>query len=172
MKLLFLSLTCVLFFACGTPEPVTDPDQPLNRPEEIDEGLNRILSDAQDVEIFSLNPMRSQMEDPAVAALPHFHDYAILDSKRVDGRERARELLNLVYRGIHESDGTVAACFNPRHGIRVHSKDEHVDFVICYECLSMHIHRGEQQDSALTTEGPLAEINGFWVAEGLVLSGK
>ena len=29
-----------------------------------------------------------------------------------------REILELVERGIRESDGTIAACFDPRHGIR------------------------------------------------------
>lgn len=169
LRLHTLALLLVGLCACGTPDPQTDPELPMVRPEDVSAEVNQWLSDATELQIYSLNPRPSSMEDKELASREHFHDYAILGHATIRDRKRAREILNLVYRGIHESDGTVAACFDPRHGIRATSGERTVDFVICYECLSMHIHHGTQQESATTTRGPQVEMDAIWKQAGLSL---
>ena len=33
-------------------------------------------------------------------------------------------------------------CFNPRHGIRAYNGEEHIDYLICFQCLRLYIYEG------------------------------
>jgi hypothetical protein len=53
------------------------------------------------------------------------------------------------------NDGRVAACFNPRHGIRASREGKTIDLVICFECLQVYVYAEEgRQGSFLTTSSP------------------
>ena len=57
--------------------------------------------------------------------------------------------------GAKDNTGEAAACFNPRHGIRVKSGDKTVDLVICFECLQVKSFAGDKDGpSYLTTRSP------------------
>lgn len=98
-----------------------------------------------------------------------FHDYVILGSVEIrDGKER-EELLRALYKGIADSEGRVAACFNPRHGISATLAGETVDLVICFECLSIQTY-AKNGKGVLTTGSPLPTFNGALRRAGLPIA--
>ena len=99
----------------------------------------RALVTARSLDLFALDPVPLAKDAPAPEK-GAFHDYAILGHAKLTDAVQAKALGELVVRGIRESDGTVAACFNPRHGIRVTQDGRTLDLVICYECLSLTAH--------------------------------
>jgi hypothetical protein len=52
----------------------------------------------------------------------------------INDAETRHRLVSSFQRAVAENQGTIAACFNPRHGIRVTRKQKQVEFVICFEC--------------------------------------
>src|SRR5437016_14182158 len=47
-----------------------------------------------------------------------FHGFSILGKAEVIAADDKTTLLRSFAEGVRKSDGTVAACFNPRHGLR------------------------------------------------------
>ena len=78
-----------------------------------------------------------QSKPATVAPAPpaHFRGYAILGKVEITDPAARQEIVKAVLDGISESDGTVASCFWPRHGVQVLTNGKAVDYVICYECL-------------------------------------
>lgn len=99
----------------------------------------RALRGARSLELFALDPT-PLMQGAVPPEKGVFHEYPILGRAVLSDAVQAKALGELVLRGIRESDGTAAACFNPRHGIRVSQDGRTLDFVICYECLSLSVH--------------------------------
>lgn len=100
-----------------------------------------------------------------------FHGQPVLGTARVDDLATRDLILQLVERGIEASDGTVAACFDPRHGISVAIDGATIDFLICYECLSMEVYRnGERADGHLTVEAVEPELTRLFEDHGLVIA--
>ena len=122
--------------------------------DEIALETRGVLERPDGLEIFALHPY-PHMPEGAAEDGADFHGYRILGSTEVDDAAQRKVLIDLVAIGVDESDGTVAACFDPRHGLRVRQGDEVVDLVICFACLSMHLHGpGELQDSVTIDDSP------------------
>jgi hypothetical protein len=66
-------------------------------------------------------------------------------------------------------DGSIAACFEPRHGIRAETEAGSVDFVICFQCLSMKIYHNGEASSALTASTPGDDLTRIWATAGLTI---
>ncbi len=68
-----------------------------------------------------------------------FHNQAVIGSTVIDDAAVRTELLDALDEGIAANDPNVAAaCFWPRHGIRVMYEGEQHEFVICFKCLRVH----------------------------------
>ncbi|KAA5538521.1 hypothetical protein FYK55_27555 [Roseiconus nitratireducens] len=63
------------------------------------------------------------------------------------------DLLNAFGAGVAANDGTVAACFNPRHGIRVIHEGNLYEFVICFECYSAKWFKNGVRNHGFLTTG-------------------
>ena len=130
-----------------------------------------LLEQSSQMEIFALHPNRHSDEGKPKGADDDFHGYRILDRARLDDAKERKRLVSLVYQGIDKSNGMVAACFDPRHGIRARNGDQVVDLVICYECLQIHLHRSTDGDgadeSALTSETVEPAVTRIFEAHGL-----
>jgi len=114
----------------------------------------KILRNAESFELFSLNPdLRSKPEDGG------FHGWKVLGSTKLDAATRAKVRAALE-QGVSESDGTVAGCFIPRHGIRATSGGQTVELVICFECMSASTYlNGTQGKGFLLTRSPQPTFN-------------
>jgi hypothetical protein len=112
--------------------------------------VREALSKPSRVELLSLEPGR-----PRGKPKRSFHGWKVLGGTLVVDREKQNVLLSAVDRGIAESDGSVAVCFEPRHGITVTSGSTVVDLVICFECLQVEAFvNGKAVEGAPTTSMP------------------
>ncbi len=135
---------------------------------KIPQSARVVLEGADSLEIMALHPSPYMEEGQPTPGKDDFRGYKILGSAQVTLPSNRDGILSAVYRGILASDGMVAACFNPRHGIRATKGKETVDLVICYECLSMHIHDSNgTRTTALTTSSPGARLTTIWQTNGL-----
>jgi hypothetical protein len=108
----------------------------------------KALKESKTFELVSLSP-----QEPAPKEGEKFHDWLILGSTKVKA-EKAKELVAALQAGVAENtDGIVAACFNPRHGIRVELDGKKYDFVICFECYSIAWFIGDERQKAILTTG-------------------
>ena len=88
------------------------------------------------MELLSLDPTPLPPAAPP-PALGVFHGYKITGRAALSDAGKRKALGELVLRGIRESDGRQAKCFEPRHGIRFEQDEKVLELVICYECLSI-----------------------------------
>ena len=64
-----------------------------------------------------------------------------------------------------------AACFIPRHGIRMTSGRDTVDLVICFECLSVNVYVNDKREKGfLTTRDPQPTFDAVLKAAGVKLA--
>lgn len=157
---------CALAAACGSANG-SPQDRPA--PGEMQAEVHKALAAAESATLYALHPYPHETEGEEWAEHARLDDYVVLDQAEVDAAT-ARKVLTLVYDGIEASDGRVAACFNPRHGIRVSGPSGDYDLVICYECLSMQIHHdGEFVQNLLTAEATEKALTPIWAEAGLEL---
>jgi len=119
----------------------------------------KVLDTGERFVLFSLNPTHPALRresDPSPNET--FHDYAVLGKTEIHDQKERAELLRALYNGIANSDGMVASCFNPRHGISATLAGETVDLVICFECLSIETH-AKNGKGVLTTRSPQPTFN-------------
>jgi hypothetical protein len=117
---------------------------------KIPDDLRTILEKAEQFELLSLSPERLQ-EKPKDA----FHDWKVLGKTTVKSAETRDQLVTAFKKGVAANKGIVAACFNPRHGIRVTADGKTTDFVICFECFQVQVFVGDKQDRGfLITASP------------------
>lgn len=112
-----------------------------------------ILEQADEFELLSLTPRL--LREPGKGT---FHGYKILGSTQVRDAVTRERLVTALEKGIAANEGTIGACFNPRHGIHVKKGKEYTDFVICFECLQIEIY-GTGQGRALTMGSPQGTFN-------------
>jgi hypothetical protein len=138
-----------------------DPKQ-----NDLPTATRKILDTGERFVLLSLDPtppgLRSESAPPPKET---FHDYGVLGRTDIHSTEERAELLHALYKGIVESDGSVAACFNPRHGITATLGGDTVDLVICFECLSIETYAGQAEGvlarsaNVLTTHSPQPMFN-------------
>jgi hypothetical protein len=111
----------------------------LLMPNPIPEAAAAALARAETLELLSLSPERPREKPP-----DDFHGWKVLGRAAVKDRETCKGLVAALRRGAEESEGVAAACFNPRHGLRVTHDGKAVDFVICFECLQVQVFEGNR----------------------------
>jgi hypothetical protein len=123
---------------------------PVNGAEnKIPDTVQTILAKADKFELYSLDPDRGK-EKPK----DKFHGWKVLGKAALKTAETRKKLIEALRKGVKANDGTVADCFNPRHGIRATHQGKTVDLVICFECYSMIIYEGKKTATVLTTGAP------------------
>jgi hypothetical protein len=108
-----------------------------------------ILEKAESIELLSLDPTRRQEKSK-----DDFHGWKVLGKTILKKEDDRKTAWTAIEKGIKDNDGSAAACFNPRHGIRATHDGKTVELVICFECLTLHVYVDGKQSSALTTRSP------------------
>jgi hypothetical protein len=98
-----------------------------------------ILDKAEQIELLSIDPQRSDKDGPKDA----FHGHKVLGKTTVKGDAR-KELVEAFVKGM-EGKIDPAKCFNPRHGIRATHEGKTVDLVICFECAQFEVYLGTDE---------------------------
>ena len=113
-----------------------------------------VLDKAEQFELLSLDPAVE-----GVKGKEGFHGWKILGKTAVKDATIRKQIVTALDKGIAESDGNGAKCFDPRHGIRAQRDGKTVDLVICFECGWVYVFHGdkeERQGVAVTTGKPQA----------------
>ena len=128
-----------------------------------------VLDKAEEIELYSLDPAENaDAEKPK----EQFHGWRVLGKTTVTKGDK-KDVVEALGKGIKGSDGSVAACFNPRHGIRATHDKKTVELVICFECLSMQVFEGgEKTASVLTTATPQKTLDKVLTAAKVPLPGQ
>jgi hypothetical protein len=115
---------------------------------------------ATELELFSVHPsLMDYGDDPFAPDAPEpkplktpfgdLHGYPVLGICKITAPDElavVRKALNsLDVAGLHWG-GAIAACFDPRHGVRIRSGGITRDLLICYECSQVQIFRGDTRE--------------------------
>ncbi|MBX3740342.1 MAG: hypothetical protein KF712_05080 [Akkermansiaceae bacterium] len=111
--------------------------------------------------IFSLDPNLPDEEVPDA-----FHRYRVLGRTVVTNAGQKEDLLRKLAESIRRNEGEVAACFNPRHGLRFEADGKQVDMVICFECRSADVYGSSVENFLLTGHGK-AEFDAVLTGQGI-----
>ena len=90
-----------------------------------------------------------------------FYGYPILGKVEIVPPQERIKLLNAFAKGVRESSGDAANCFNPRHGIRIVTETSTNDFVICFECLQVQAYGFNGGQFFSTGSSPGIVFNSF-----------
>ena len=123
--LIYLIFTFHLVLCLGCVAP---PSTPINSMPKV---ATTALSSATSIELISLNPALNQ--EPK----NDYHGFEMLGAVDIDDIETVNLLVKTFKSGVEEHDGSVADCFNPRHGIKFTVDGQLFEFVICFECLQV-----------------------------------
>ncbi len=131
--------------------------------------LKALFEKAETLELFSLDP-GADVKEPDVKK--GFHGWRILGKTAIKDAKTRKKIVEALYKGLEQSDGTAALCFNPRHGLRATVDGKTADVVICFECLQMQFVLGEASMTETTTTTPEKVLNEVLTGAGVPLAGK
>ena len=164
---LLLGLAAMSVLACVTFRESIEEKLPLT--------IVRAMRSPDSFELLVLDPVELKVRGTKDGSIPperEFHGYEILGHVPLLEEGVRSELVELVLKGVQESDGTAAACFNPRHAIRIVNEGRVLDLLICYECLQITIYSAELSDQkgrlvALTSSTVEPEVSRIFTQAGL-----
>jgi hypothetical protein len=122
-------------------------------------------------ELYSLDPARkTDKEGNAVPVKDGFHDWQVLGKTEVKGEAERKRLADALRLGAEDNFGMAAACFIPRHGVRLKGGGKMVDLVICCQCLSVQVFvDGERKEGFLTAGEPQQAFDAILKSAGVKL---
>ncbi|MCB9911347.1 MAG: hypothetical protein H6829_13875 [Planctomycetes bacterium] len=158
--------------ACSLqPKPIDTGQGPLavDFPEEFPIACQDVLRGAAELELVAINPdwpTEASREDPAT-----MHGYTVRGRATLTDRAQRLELLSALAAGARENDGTVAACFDPRHALRAEYQGQTYELIVCFECLSFQIwnDQGHVANGDIS-ETPREVFDRIYAAQGLSLA--
>jgi hypothetical protein len=103
-------------------------------------------------------------------AAEEFHGYPVLGKVEVTDPADRSEVAAALRDGLARSDGEMAACFWPRHAIRVVEHGRATDYVICFECHQLAVYEGGTRSVRPVTRDPQTTLNRVLVAAGVPLA--
>lgn len=160
-----LGLTVLLPFvavACST--------APTERPPEVPGWAAATLDAPESIVLLALDPLYLSVPDEEEGP-PGFHGYPVLGEAFLDDPGARARLRDLVFGGIAASNGTVAGCFDPRHGIRATRDGVVTEWVICFSCLSMRVHaEGQETAGILTSRDVEPAVSALYRSVGLEIA--
>lgn len=133
---------------------------------EIPEVVGNCLLRPQQMILYSINPDGSAS---ALAKAPRFHDYRILGQVSIVAPTDRQRVVDAVESAVLEST-VPAACFEPRHGLRVSAGHDTCDLLICFECGRMEMYAGGRQVGGTGVGGSPEDLNSILTAAGVPLA--
>lgn len=91
------------------------------------DGAYSFFQNAKSITLYSLKP------DSPVEGAGDFHGYTILAKTEIKD-ERFGYLIKRSFLNSFSLGSGRAACFNPRHGLRLEDGEKEFDIMICFEC--------------------------------------
>lgn len=116
--------------------------------------VRSVLNHADDFELLSLGPRSDETEGKE-----QFHGHRVLGKVSLPRGPDRDTIRSALLKGINDSDGDAAMCFDPGHGIRATHKGKLVELVICYGCKWMKVRGDVGVRDLTTTDAPAAIFN-------------
>src|SRR5262245_44881959 len=116
---------CCLALAAALAAPLAA--EARDKDNKFPDDVLKVLEKADSYELLSL--------DPGVKGVKGgFHGWKVLGKTTVKDKKVRGQVLAALKKGVADSDGRVAKCFIPRHGVRATHGGKTVELVICFEC--------------------------------------
>ena len=123
---------------------------------ELPAELRETLEKGDRFELLSIRPARVERSEGAF----NFHGWEVIGRTWVRDAALRKKLVAAFRAGVEENQGFGAACFRPRHGIRVTQKGRVTDFIICFECYQTQVYVDDRPLKAvLVTRSPEGVFN-------------
>lgn len=142
---------------------VTNPADPVKEnklPPEAEQALRA----PGKVTLYSLEPW-----DEPTPSDKTLQNVKVLGRTELD-REQGATAIAEFKSAVSGWDGLIAACFDPRHALRVKAKAHTYDFLLCYECHQLYIYRDDKLLTTLGAAGSPKVLNGLLSAAKVPLS--
>jgi hypothetical protein len=141
---------------------------PHNRIPEV---VEHLFDKAETFELYSLDPDQRSKDGKPVAPKDGFHGWRVLGKTTVKEPAERKRLADALRLGAEDNYGVAAACFIPRHGIRLKGDDKTVDLVICFQCLQVEVYvDGKREKGFLTSGDPQPTFDAVLKAAGIQLA--
>ena len=137
-------VTVLVMLGCSS--PATERLQ-RSRRVSIPSDAMTALQNGIEFQLFSLEPSKRVEGD-----VDGFHDLFVLGATAPSQADRD-QLVESLAQSVIEHDGSIAACFDPRHGIRVHHNGKVFDFIICFECAQIYWFKDKEKNPTILTSG-------------------
>lgn len=123
---------------------------------ELPAPLQAALEKGGEFHLFSIRPARVETTPGAL----HFHGWEVIGRTSIRDEDQRKKLVAAFENGVKENQGIGAACFRPRHGIRISEPGKTTDFIICFECFQVQVVvDGLPQKAVLVTRTPEPAFN-------------
>ena len=120
---------------------------------------------AEQYELLSLDP-----HSPEMPPVDEFHGWKVLGRTSIDDAATRKKLTDALRAVASEGDIVPAACFWPRHGIRLTTAGIVTDFVICFQCSQVEVFEdGKKSVGFLTSDTPQSTFDEVLQAKGVPL---
>ena len=113
---------------------------PAGAKEMLPDAARAALTKADQLELYSLDPSKEDNKDKDA-----FHGYKVLGKTTVKADDARKALADAVLKGVADSDGAIAKCFDPRHGVRAVYDGRTYDLVICFQCSQIEVFAGDKK---------------------------
>ena len=147
--------------AFGLTGPTGWGDEPSGK---LPGSATALLDEADAIEILSIDP-----KDHPSRPEEDFHGWKVLGRTSIRDPEVRKRVVAASRRGIDEA-GPVAACFEPRHGLRATKGARSVDLVICYACGWIQVCVGADAPTIPTTDSAKPLFNKLLRDAGVALA--
>lgn len=133
----------------------------------LPEDARKALRHATKSTLYSLEPWAQQL--PAGDSLPELDGYAVLGQTNLDAAQ-TDEAARAIRSALSQWSMGQAACFDPRHALRVTAEGQTFDFLLCYACDRMEILQNGEHLSTHTLSGSPDKLNALLKKAGVPLS--
>jgi hypothetical protein len=130
--------------------------------------VERLFDQAESFELYSLDPATDPREKRDKTET--YYGWKVLGKTRIKEQAVRKKLVDALRLAAEDNATSMAACFIPRHGLRLTSGKETVDLVICFQCLRIQVFvNGNMAKGFLTTGDPQKEFDAVLRAAGVEL---
>lgn len=161
-----IGLSLIAFVGCTQSKPPVGEQQPVQESKPV------VAQPAVQDELilYAIDGLVNEPPGGTVTDDKYFRGYVILGKVEITDAAVRHNIVKAIEDGFKESDGSVAACFWPRHGVQIVSKGKLVDYVICYECLHAHIFTDDGTSYKPTAAAHQAVLTAPLTAAGIKLT--
>jgi hypothetical protein len=99
-----------------------------------------------------------------------FHGYPALGKIEIADADAREKIVSALKEAVAKSDGAVATCFFPRHGLRAIENGRTIDYVVCFQCTQMLIFDGDSRTEKPITRDPQPLFNNYLKQVGVPLA--